>query len=144
VENSLIIILLGLFVVAALIWFYAVRRPTPDLFIEELNDRYRIDDHKAIDVPLKCRVIGWRRTGSFPSMVIDQWSSIGTDNRYLYLSLWSGIPVFSIPLRDLKLIGTRFFWTALLSFDVYEIDGVATGQLYVPVGFLGDGITIDA
>ena len=142
-EYSLIIIFLGLFVVAVLIRFYAVRRPTPDPFVEVLNDRYRIDEHKAIDIPLKCRVIGWRRTGSFPSVAIDQWSSIGTDNRYLYLSLCSGTLVLAIPLRDLKLIGTRFFWTALLSFDVYEIDGVATGQLYVPVGFLGEGITID-
>lgn len=143
-ENSLVIILIGIFVVAALIWFYVVRRPTPDLFIEALIGRYRIDDHKSVEAPMKCRVIGWRRNRSFPYMVIDQWSSIGRDNRYLYLSLWSGIQVFSIPLRDLKRIGTRFSWTALLSFDVYEVDGVATGQLYVPVGFLGDGMTTDA
>jgi hypothetical protein len=121
-----------------------LRKPTPDPFINVLNDRFRGSDDKSIDVELKCRVIAWLRTKSVSSLVVDQWGKIGADDRFLYFTRGSGRPVFKIPLNDLVFINSRFFWGALLRFDVYEIVGIETGKLLIPVGFLGAGVTRDA
>jgi hypothetical protein len=143
-HSSLIIVLLGVCAVVALVWFYTLRKPTPDPFINVLNDRFRGSDDKSIDVQLKCRVIAWLRTKSVSSLVVDQWGKIGADDRFLYFTRGSGRPVFKIPLNDLVFINSRFFWGALLRFDVYEIVGIETGKLLIPVGFLGAGVTRDA
>jgi hypothetical protein len=135
-----IAISLGLFLCFALVWFYYRRQPKRDPFIEALQERYRIDDATSIDTPLKLRVYAWKRAGFFSSPWIHGYHKIGVDEDFLYLTsmgmFWEAGPTARIPLCDLSLVGTKFFWIPLLSFDVYDINGVPTGQLLLPVSFL--------
>lgn len=107
-----------------------------------LIERFRATDEIAKDVDLRRRFHGWVDAGSSIARTSGT-SKLGVTQDSLLVSqlplVSKLIPTIEIPLESLSKVDSRFFWSAMSRFDVFEIDGISNGKLLLPVGLVGAG-----
>ena len=122
-----------------LMLFLGVRKAAKEPFLASLIEKYRANENATHGVNLKMRYIGWVQEGN----AIARRSAvnrIGIDNDSLYIAqlpvISRAIPTIEIPLHCLSLISSKYIWTAFLRVDVFQIAGISSWQLLLPVGLV--------
>ena len=123
----------------AFIGFRVVRDAANEPLMAALIEQFRSNDEIAESVKMRRQPFGWiqkddsvvRSSGTSKLAVADD--SLLITQLPLVNKL---IPTLKIPLDSLSKVDSRFFWTALSRFDVFEIEGVSDGKLLLPVGLV--------
>ena len=122
------------------IGFRVVRDASKEPLMAALIERFSATDEIATNVELRRHLFGWMHAGD--SVVRTSGTSklaITSDSLVIsQLPLVNKlIPTIAIPFESLSKVDTRFCWSAMSRFDVFEIDGISDGRLLLPVGLLG-------
>jgi hypothetical protein len=107
-----------------------------------LIEQFRATNKIQKDVDLRRRNYGWVDGGSFVVRFSGSSKLAVSDDSLLISQLplvRKLMPAIEIPLESLSKVDSRFFWSALRRFDVFEINGISNGKLLLPVGLVGAG-----
>jgi hypothetical protein len=128
-------------VLIVLVWLIVPIRARNEPFLSELVSRYPFDTLGQSDprIDYVRKYFGWRDTGRRTSR-FSGMSKLGTSDDMLVLKhpllFRSLIPSIAVPKQRLRYVGTEFLWSAVRKFDVFEVDGLPSGQLLLPVNFV--------
>ncbi len=135
--DFLAIIVVGAVIV--FIGFRVMRDAADEPFMAALIQRFRASDEIAQDIELKRRIYGWTHTGSSVARTSGT-SKLAVAHDALFIAqlplVKRVIPTIEIPLESLSKVDSRFFWSAMSRFDVFEIDGIPDGNLLLPIGLV--------
>jgi hypothetical protein len=124
----------------AFIGFRVVRDAANEPFMAALIERFRAADESTLDIDLRRRFFGWLQAGASVARISGTSKLAVGDDSLLITQLPvvnKLIPTIKIPLESLSKVDTRFFWSAMSRFDVFEIEGISDGRLLLPVGLVG-------
>lgn len=96
-------------------------------------------EHFSEEIKLKFKFLGWRSSSkSIPHF--NGMSRLGVSKDTLIIvqprPFRRAFPTIAIPRKDLIYVGTESSWGGLSRLDVFEIEGIAGGQLLLPAGFV--------